>query len=151
MYDAENHRYSTVEVSSSILAVFPMEEPRYIVYTVLHRPKSEVHWGGVICSYLLNDFISSFSGYLDIYPPAFSVEANKILKDNTVNCYKRIASLPAQLPDLRGISAGDACDILSEVNVHVYSFGTGKIYRQEPPPGTTLENDATVKLYLKEN
>ncbi len=151
MYDAENQRYSTVEVSSSILAVFPMEEPRYIVYTVLHRPKSEVTWGGVICSYLLNDFISSFSGYLDIYPPAFSVEANKILKDNTVNCYKRISSLPAQLPDLRGISAGDACDILSEVNVHVYSYGTGKIYRQEPAAGTTLENDDTVKLYLKEN
>ena len=151
MYDAENQRYSTVEVSSSILAVFPMEEPRYIVYTVLHRPKSEVTWGGVICSYLLNDFISSFSGYLDIYPPAFSVEANKILKDNTVNCYKRISSLPAQLPDLRGISAGDACDILSEVNIHVYSYGTGKIYRQEPAAGTTLENDDTVKLYLKEN
>ena len=84
------------------------------------------------------------------YPPAFSVEANKVLKDNTVNCYKRITTLPAAIPDLRGISAGDACDILSEVNVHVYSFGKGKIYRQEPTPGTILENDSTVKLYLKE-
>lgn len=151
MYDAENQKYSTVEVSSSILAIFPLENPRYIVYTVLHKPKSEITWGGVICAYLLNDFISSFSGYLDIYPPAFSVEANKILKDNTVNCYKRISNLPALLPDLRGISAGDACDILSEVNVHVYSFGTGHVYRQEPAPGTEIKNDDIVKLYLKEN
>lgn len=151
MYDAEQQKYSTVEVSSSILAVFPLESPRYIVYTVLHKPKSKTTWGGVICSYLLNDFISSFSGYLDIYPPAFSVDANKVLKDNTVNCYKRIATLPALLPDLRGISAGDACDILSEVNVHVYTFGTGHVYRQEPAPGTEIKNDDVVKLYLKEN
>ncbi|HOJ63777.1 MAG TPA: penicillin-binding protein 2 [Spirochaetota bacterium] len=65
VFDTKLNRYSEDRVTSSLLVLFPANNPRYIIYTVYHNPKGKIKWGGIICAYLLNDFISNIIGYMD--------------------------------------------------------------------------------------
>jgi len=65
VFDAKLNKYSDNVVTSSLLVIFPASNPKYIIYTVYHNPKGKVKWGGIICAYLLNDFISNIIGYMD--------------------------------------------------------------------------------------
>lgn len=147
MFDQTTQKYSNVEVSSSVLAIFPLEAPRYIVYTVLHKPKAKINWGGVICSYLLNDFISSFTGYLPIFPSEYEVNSRNLLEQMENSAYERIRTFPFSMPDLYGMSAGDACDIFSELNLKIRCYGNGQIRKQQPPPGEIVNAETVVQLY----
>ncbi len=65
VFDYKLNKYSDTVVTSSLLVIFPANNPRYIIYTIYHNPKGKIKWGGIICAYLLNDFISNIIGYMD--------------------------------------------------------------------------------------
>lgn len=65
VFDYKLNKYSDQNVTSSLLVLFPANNPRYIIYTLYYNPKGRVKWGGIICAYLLNDFISNIIGYMD--------------------------------------------------------------------------------------
>ncbi len=149
MFDFEAKKYSNTDVSSSVLAMFPYEAPRYVVYTVLHQPRGKSNWGGIICSYLLNDFIGSLTGYLEIMPPNYTVDAKSFEKHKLVYGYERVTKLPTTMPNLVGVSGGDACDILSELNVDIKVHGRGYVAKQTPSSGESIDANTTIELYLK--
>lgn len=63
IYDNTEKKYLDDQFTSSLLVVFPYENPRYIGYVVFHRPKGEVKWGGVIGAKTINRLINDLSGY----------------------------------------------------------------------------------------
>ncbi|HPO49043.1 MAG TPA: penicillin-binding protein 2 [Spirochaetota bacterium] len=70
IYNASQKKYSNDRVTSSLLTIFPAENPRYVAYIVFHDvyhdKEGRVRWGGIIGSKLINDFVSRLTGYLDI-------------------------------------------------------------------------------------
>jgi len=70
IYNSVLKKYSDSYVTSSLLAIFPAEKPRYIAYIVFHNvyhdKEGRIRWGGIIGSKLLNSFISKLTAYLEI-------------------------------------------------------------------------------------
>lgn len=52
------------------------------------------------------------------------------------------------MPDMRGMSARDALNLLEQMKVKVSLSGVGKVRRQSLAPGAKLFNGSTVSLYL---
>ncbi|HOS31631.1 MAG TPA: penicillin-binding protein [Spirochaetota bacterium] len=147
IFDKELGRYSDDEVTSSLLVFFPFENPRYIIYMVYHKPKGRIRWGGNICSVLLNEFISGIIGYYRIgSEEEYSLSEKDVVIDKR---YKLIEKTPFIMPDLSGIPAGDALDILSKVNVKVKVAGMGIVYAHDPQKGATIKTGDEIILYLK--
>lgn len=147
IFDKELGRYSDDEVTSSLLVFFPFENPRYIIYMVYHNPKGKIRWGGNICSVLLNEFISGIIGYYRIgAEEEYSLSEKDVVIDKE---YKKIEKTPFVMPDLSGIPAGDALDILSQVNVKVKVAGMGTVYAHTPQKGGTVKAGDEIILYLK--
>lgn len=73
IYDQKLKKYSDTQVTSSLLTIFPADNPRYIAYIVFHNvyhdKEGRIRWGGIIGAKLLNNFISKLTGYLDIETP----------------------------------------------------------------------------------
>jgi cell division protein FtsI (penicillin-binding protein 3) len=151
IYDPKTKRYSDTDVTSSLLAVFPLEKPKYIAYVIFHKPKKgrAVQWGGIIGANLLRNFISNLTGYLEMNDN----ESVKILeKDikNTGSSIKKVQNHESLMPDLKGMSAGNASDIFSNLNIKIQIYGSGFVYDQDPEPETELKGVSEIKLYLKE-
>jgi hypothetical protein len=53
------------------------------------------------------------------------------------------------MPNLAGLSAGDALDYFSEVDVNIKIFGTGSIARQVPEENEPINSKSSIELYLK--
>lgn len=146
IFDQQTMQYSNIEVSSSLLVIFPLEAPRYIVFTAFHKPTARVRWGGVICANLLNDFIGGITGYLNVFPPDYEIEKSYIDKPIV---YERIRTLPAAMPDLRGFNPGDVSDIFSQLNLKITFSGSGKVYSHIPLPGEIISRNSALHFELK--
>ena len=146
IYDSSIGAYSEDMFTSSLLAIFPYESPRYIVYAVFHKPSGEVKWGGEIGARLINNFLSALTGYLEIYPEDYLIQESNIAVNRE---YEKVISLPAYMPDLTGLAAGDVPGIFSDIKLQVKVFGQGKVYRQNPAPGKILNTGSTIEIYLQ--
>ena len=151
IFDPKTNKYSDKEVTSSLITVFPAENPRYIAYVVFHNvyhdEEGRVRWGGIIGSNLLNNFITRLTGYVD-----FGSENQITVKQKDVSIskqFKKLSKLPEIMPDLIGLSGGDAESIFSNLNVKVKINGAGLVYKQSPEDGTTLTKGMEIVLYLK--
>ncbi|MCG8569302.1 MAG: transpeptidase family protein [Spirochaetes bacterium] len=147
IFDPELGDYSPDQFSSSLLLIFPYENPRYIAYVVFHKPGGEIKWGGVIGADFFNHFLSSLTGYLDVKPPIAEIESQNIYINRE---YQKINKLPSVMPDLTGLSAGDILDIFSLVKLPVLIKGKGTAYEQTPSPGTMLTEDTQIMVQLKD-
>jgi beta-lactam-binding protein with PASTA domain len=54
----------------------------------------------------------------------------------------------AVVPELRGLALRDALRQLRGAGIEVRVSGVGKVFRQEPPPGTLIERGAICRLAL---
>ncbi|HBD94883.1 MAG: hypothetical protein A2015_09985 [Spirochaetes bacterium GWF1_31_7] len=146
IYDSKAGSYSNVEVSSSLITLFPLEYPRYIALAAFHKPTAQVRWGGVICANLFNEFIGGITGYLNIYPAEYVLPEDVI---NTIPVYEKIENLPAAMPDLTGLTAGDALDIFSQTAIKLTVKGSGRITKQSITPGISIDNNSLITLILE--
>jgi len=149
IFDVKTGKYSDTVVTSSLLTIFPAENPRYIAYVVFHNvkhtPEGRVRWGGIIGAKLLDNFISKITGYIEIDSKVkVDVNLNNL---EPVKIGNRLESLPSLMPNLVSLSIGDAVSILSKVNLNVKILGNGNVVRQTPIRGETIKDGDTVILY----
>ncbi|MCK4797236.1 MAG: PASTA domain-containing protein [Spirochaetes bacterium] len=148
IYDKKINKYLENDFTSSLLVIFPFNNPRYVVYVVFHNPKVEIKWGGVIGAKIINRFVSSLTGYIDFYPDkSFSIK-NKNIKINKE--FKKLMKIPAKMPDLKGLSAHDVMDIFSLIDVNFEVKGNGIVYSHYPKKNEIINKNTIIKLYLKE-
>lgn len=147
IYDVNKKMYRDDLVTSSLLVIFPCEDPKYIAFIVFHKPRGEIKWGGIIGAEALNEFFNSLSSYLDFNDfKNFEIKRSDL---KTTREYKKVESLPVKMPDLNGFTTGDVLDIFSKVNVKVEINGRGLIYCHEPDAGEIIKSGSVLKLYLK--
>ena len=124
IYDFKTNKYLTTDVTSSLLTVFPYSKPRYVLYIVFQKPKKVSQWGGIIGAITANNFLKNLTGYLDVFSSGDFTISRKDIKVNKE--YKKIENLPADMPDLNGLTLADVFDVFSKVKVNYKVFGTGK-------------------------
>ncbi len=147
IYDVRLRAYSESDFTSSLITIFPLHNPRYILYIVFNKPKSEIKWGGVLGAETVNNLLYYLAGYLNLNIENIYSIKNKYIKVNTK--YEKLKKLPSKMPNLTGLTAGDAIDIFSNVMVKFKIHGNGKIYKQIPLENEVIKENNTLELYLK--
>jgi cell division protein FtsI (penicillin-binding protein 3) len=143
--DPVSGRYFEDEVTASVLGIFPTEDPQFIVYIVLHNPRGEQRYGGVIASPILKQAAEYLFRHYRI-PPA---DAATILQPASIEVpLPPKIVLDGLMPDLRGVAARRLQPLLSVPGLRFELQGAGFVARQLPAAGTPLVAGATVSLWL---
>jgi cell division protein FtsI (penicillin-binding protein 3) len=143
--DPATGTYSESNFVASYLGIFPTEEPRVIVYVVLHNPKGSIY-GSQIAAPVFRGVAEDLIVQLGIRRRGdLVVEQPGSLR----------VSLPPPLilgqdmPDLRGTPKRLLLPLLAIPGLEVRISGEGFVVEQDPPPGTRLENGASIRLRLE--
>ncbi|MBN2509599.1 MAG: transpeptidase family protein [Spirochaetales bacterium] len=144
--DPKTRGYSNDNFVASTLAIFPTEQPRIILYVVIHHPRGTQKFGGRIAAPLVKEAGEEIIRFLGI-----PKEGDIILTHSG-----RI-TLPALRPirvgekmlDLQGLSKRQLFPLITEERLNVYISGTGWVVRQTPEPGTVLQEGQDIHLYLE--
>jgi len=150
IYDFKTKKYADSDVTSSLITIFPLEKPRYIAYVVFHKPKKgqAVQWGGIIGAKILKEFLSNITGYIDLNSlDTLTIKEKDI---NITTNYSKIESLPAKMPNLKGLTPGEAIDIFSNINIKIKILGHGIIYDQIPKAEEEITKTSEIKLLLRD-
>jgi cell division protein FtsI (penicillin-binding protein 3) len=141
--DPENGGYSDEVFIASIMALFPTENPQYIVYVALEYPKGPSIYGGVIAAPIGKEIIQAI------------VDLKGVPLDNdTVYLHPTTISPPQtkelvlgdQMPDLIGYSKRQLLPLLLEEGLLVSMEGSGWVVEQNPAPGSPIVAGSQVFL-----
>jgi cell division protein FtsI (penicillin-binding protein 3) len=144
--DPETGTYSEDRFLSSVLAIFPTEDPRLIVYVVLENPKGFSYYGGRIASPVVKEIATVLSPYFGI-----PVGGNRVVSHpGTVRITRpEPEPLGEVLPDLTGYSKRMLLPYLTREGMSWSVNGEGWVVFQFPPPGTPIEPGMSVYVVLE--
>ena len=146
MADPETGKYSDSAFGASCLAIFPTDEPQYILYILIEAPKGDSYYGGTIAAPVMKQLINELILYTDMprggetvvdHPGRISLSRPKPLVLNKV------------LPDFTGLSKRELLPLFEVENLVVHIRGEGWVVRQAPPPGTPLKEGLVLTLELE--
>lgn len=143
-YDPAIGGYSDTSFIASALALFPAEEPRYIVYIAVHRPMGSTYWGATIVAPLIKNIIEQMIPFAGL--EAAGVQEYKL--NSQVSLARAVYPQPQEeLPDFTGMALRQALSFFNANQVFYKIEGNGKtIIDQFPPPNTLLRPGMTIKL-----
>jgi cell division protein FtsI (penicillin-binding protein 3) len=144
--DPATGTYSDSNFVASYLGIFPTEEPRVIVYVVLHNPKGRAIFGSQIAAPVFRGVAEDLIGQLGIHRSGDQVlEQPGSLR---VTLPPPVV-LGQAMPDLRGTPKRLLLPLLSIPGLEVDILGEGFVVEQEPPPGAPLGSGARIRLRLE--
>ena len=145
VYDRETERYSDSHFVASTLAIFPAEEPQFIVYAIIDNPQGSSIFGGQIVAPLVREMIEYIISYVGI-----EEGAQAILYDKPF--YEGLPSLPAfedTIPNFIGLPKRSLVPLLQQSALTVEIEGSGWVVRQFPAPGAPIDANTTIYLELE--
>lgn len=145
MLDEETGKYSEEAFLASTLAVFPTDEPRYIVYVVIDNPRGEEYYGSRIAAPVVHDVIEELATYYGI-PRTGDIIVRHPGKISVEN--RSVPVFDGIMPDLRGMSKRELLPVLKKEPYRFEIYGSGWVVEQSPEPGDTLEGGDKIILRL---
>lgn len=145
MVDSKTGRYSETDFLSNCMAIFPVENPRIILYIVIQKAQGE-YLAGRIVAPLIKDCAEEIIDYLGVSRD----EAPSFEHDGT---YK--VTLPAEiklgkyLPDFTGKNKRELIPLLERNDLIVNINGSGWVKSQSPAPGTPITENMIIELNLE--
>jgi cell division protein FtsI (penicillin-binding protein 3) len=144
--DPATGRYSPTDFVSSLIGIFPTEQPRYIVYVVLFNPKGQSYYGSVIAAPVFHDIAE---GLLDLA----GIQRAGTLPGAAPAAVTAPTLHPVQvgspMPDLTGMPKKLLLPLLLRRDISVTINGSGFVATQDPAPGTRVEQGMRIVLGLK--
>lgn len=141
-------RYAPGVYVSSFIGFAPLDEPRVLTLVVLDEPKNK-HYGGTVAGPVFKDVTTYALRELGVAPdrprPLEPVVVDEEAEERELPVLDLDAEAPA-MPDLVGLSARDAVQVLAGLPVELN--GSGLVSSQVPEAGTPLIGDTTVRLAL---
>ncbi len=144
--DPATGTYSDSNFVASYLGIFPTEEPRIIVYVVLHNPKGPAPYGSQIAAPVFRGLAEDLIGYLGIRRSGDSV----LEQPGSLRVPVPPPLVVGQaMPDLRGTPKRLLLPLLAIPGLEVRISGEGFVVEQDPPPGTPLQSGTAIRLRLE--
>lgn len=144
--DPNTHRYSDSNYTASTIALFPSEDPQYIVYTAIFNPKGPSTYGGRIAAPFIKEVAELVA---DLYgvPRAASASINH-------SGMVRLAGLPEAkignvMPNLIGYPKKSLTALLEREDLVVEIAGEGWVVEQSPKPGESISHGQLIILKLE--
>ena len=145
VYNPKSGKYYPERVNSSAIAIFPTDDPRFVLYINIFNPKSLVRYGGRLVSPMVSEAISDLTTHYNLplkgnriayFNEDVSVLIEEQLEKRLVQ--KKLAQDLTKLPNLKGLSKRKLLPLLRIPGLHVEIIGEGHVVRQNLPPGTEL-------------
>ena len=146
MADPETGKYSDSAFGASCLAIFPTDNPQYILYILIETPKGDSYYGGTIATPVVKQLIDELSLYGDI-PRIGETEVDHSGRISLPQP-KRLV-LGEVLPDFTGFSKRELLPLFKKEDLIIHIEGEGWVVRQNPPPGTPLKPGLVLTLELE--
>lgn len=147
-----NGSYSRSRHFASFVAAAPAESPRIVMLVLIDEPKS--HFGGQAAAPVVREVLEAYRrlpgallrpeyATLDVPGAPKRWSLSDFLVDTSVADPRDDAGVePAGtlggLPEVRGLSKRDALKLLHAWGVEITVDGSGRVYEQEPAPGSPL-------------
>lgn len=131
---AVNGAYSKEKYYSSFIGFFPYEDPKYTMLVVIDEPGLERYYGGEVAA------------------PVFKNIAETIMAPSKVE-NKSLEIYTWKLPDFTGLTLRDVLDVLKLLKIDESKIeikGNGRVVKQDPAPGTKIEDVHKVIIYLSD-
>ena len=145
VYDSEIQGYSPDHFIASTLAIFPTEEPQYIVYGVVDYPREDSTYGGRIVAPLVKEIIEYIISYSGIEDSQEAITYRRIDDDTPL----ALPQFSDYFPDLRGYPKRLLIPLLQHPTLRVEIEGYGRVVRQFPAPGSAIESNSVLFLELE--
>jgi cell division protein FtsI (penicillin-binding protein 3) len=143
--DPETGRYSSDRFLSSVLAIFPTDDPELIVYVVLENPRGASIYGAQTAAPMVREIAETLS-------PIFGIPlAGNTVMQHTGRVkidYPESLPLGEELHDLTGYSKRMLLPYLEREDISWTIDGEGWVVFQFPPPGTPIESGMSIYLEL---
>ena len=137
--------YTTDDVKyiSSFVGYYPVEDPKYSCIVVIHKPnKAKGYYGATVAAPVFKTIAKQI--FNDIpYEVQLSKEALKLL----INPQKT-QNAENILPDLAGLSRGEALKKIEKLGLQVKLKGSGIVKSQSPKAGTRIKKQQQIILEL---
>ncbi|WP_041178080.1 penicillin-binding protein [Borrelia recurrentis] len=143
--DQNTGKYSNEDYTSSILVIYPTEDPKYIIYVVYRYPK-KIIYGTRIAAPMAKEIINL------IEQKNNKEEYNKIKISSKISIPKPIIkhNIKETLPNLKGLSKRDLMKILKDyINIKINIKGNGFVYKQSHSPNTKLKDIKELEIILQ--
>ncbi len=143
--DPNTGRYSTDRFLSSVLSIFPTNDPELIVYVVLENPRGASIYGAQTAAPVVRRIASTLAPLWGIPLEGNTVveHRGKVRVTNPVP-----APLGDTLHDLTGYSKRMLIPYFSRQDIKWSIKGNGWVVFQFPPPGTPIEEGMQIFLEL---
>lgn len=121
---------------ASFVGMAPADDPQLVCLLLLDEPHGVSHFGGVIATPVVRKIMEDCLHYMQIEPAYTSEE---------------LATLEAELPDVRGMSTADARNRLETNEFRVRVEGEGDTVKSMmPKSGSKVNRQSLVVLYTEE-
>ena len=144
--DPETGTYSDTDYMSSVLALFPTDKPKLIVYVLLQVPKGQSIYGGRIASPIVKELAEKLSPYYGI-----PIAGNTVINhDGKVHLHaENRVVVKDVLPDFTGLSKREVMAALEGTNISLSVKGEGWVVFQFPPAGEPVDENTSIFLEFK--
>ena len=144
--DPETGRYSSDRFLSSVLALFPTDDPEIIVYVVLENPRGASIYGAQTAAPMVRDIAETLAPLYGIPLAGNTVmeHSGRVKIDNP-----EPMPLGEELHDLTGYSKRMLLPYLEHEDITWTIDDEGWEVFQFPPPGTPIETGMSIYLELK--
>ena len=143
--DKNTGKYSQKDYTSSILVIYPTENPKYIIYIVYRYPK-KIIYGTRIAAPMAKEIIELIENQNN------KNAYNKIKISPKISIPKIIIKHEKKeiLPNFKGLSKRDLMQILKNYkNIKIEIKGNGFVYKQSHTPNTKLKDINELEINLK--
>ncbi|MCF8054242.1 MAG: PASTA domain-containing protein [Deltaproteobacteria bacterium] len=158
-YDKNKRAFSRERVVASFEGIMPADNPRLVMLVSLDEPKKD-GWGGIAAAPVFQKITEEIMGrnILGMIPQSQVIHSEPLLREPhrktkmTSRREKRdIIFDKERMPDFQEMSIREVLRIGEELGIVVVSNGSGWAYKQEPPAGAPLGNDAerVCKVYFR--
>ena len=146
VFDSEIGQYSDSAFVASTLAIFPKDAPQIVAYMVIDNPKEGEFYGGRIATTPLKELAEYIVPYLGI-----PTEDDIILEHSgrVAISEPRMPELGETVPDFTGMPKRLLLPLYDREDISVEISGSGWVVHQEPPAGTDITPQMTIRLVLE--
>ncbi len=136
--------YSSTDYLSSCIGIFPVEDPKIILYTAIIRPVGETY-GSLVAAPIISEAANAIIDYRGMG----RTNAPNVSHSGIIKTYpKTPITITTTMPNLIGTSKRQLLDLLIRKDLSVRLIGDGYVVKQIPPAGTPITKGMLIELTL---
>jgi cell division protein FtsI (penicillin-binding protein 3) len=146
MANAEGGGYSEDDFLSDCIAIFPVEDPKFILYIVLTKPRH----GSIFASRNVAPVIADAANIIiDHFGLARPNAASFEHSGTIIVPLESAVLIGGIMPDLTDTPKRLLTPLLERADLRIMIYGDGYVARQVPGAGTPITENMSIELYLE--